>query len=162
VTTGLTVGFFMAVCVIIGDELWQRLRGFWPAWIRVLLAGVFGFLMGTTLWAAFTAVLLESVIVWSVCALGGLGIGLAFALLNLLRMPGWLATIVSFLGLFVPAALLWTAYTRGEVPVPLIYLIEDGQIVTWLAPTFLLTALGINAQALRRDIQGLLRRRKRA
>jgi serine/threonine-protein kinase len=162
VTTGLTVGFFMAVSVIIGDELWQRLRGFWPAWSRVLLAGGFGFLMGTILWAAFTAVLLESVVVWSVCALGGLGLGLAFALLNLVRMPGWLATIVSFLGLFVPAALLWTAYTRGEVPVPLIYLIEDAHIVTWLVPVFLLTALGLHAQALRRDVQRLLRRGKQA
>lgn len=160
VTTGLTVAVLTAIQVIVADELWQRLRGFWPAWIRVLLAGALGFVMGTLMWAIFTAVLLEGLVEWPICALGGLGIGLAFALMNLFRLPGWLSLLVSFLGLFVPAALLWTAYSSGQVPVPLIYLVEDGQIVTWLLPMLVLTALGINAQALSRDLRGLLRRGK--
>ena len=73
VTTGLTVAFFTGVRVILADEMWQRLRGFWPAWVRALLAGVIGFLMGALMWAAFTAVLLEGTVEWNVCALGGAG-----------------------------------------------------------------------------------------
>ncbi|HYO88446.1 MAG TPA: serine/threonine-protein kinase [Candidatus Limnocylindrales bacterium] len=161
VTTGLTIAFFTAIRVILADELWQRLRGFWPAWIRTLLAGLMGFLMGTIMWGAFTAVLLEGTVEWGVCALGGLGIGIAYALMNLFRMPGWLSTLVTFLGLFVPAALLWAAFINGQVPVPLIYLgTDDNNIITWLVPTLLLTALGVNAQALARDVRGLLRRGK--
>lgn len=160
VTTGLTIAFFTAIQVIVADELWQRLRGFWPAGIRALLAGAIGFLMGTITWAVFTAVLLEGTVEWQICALGGLGSGIAFALLNLFRLPGWLSALVSFLGLFVPAALLWSAYSSGQIPVPLIYLVEDSQIITWLAPMSLLAALGINAQALFRGARGLLRRRQ--
>lgn len=158
VTTGLTVAFFSALRVIVADEIWQRLRGFWPAWVRAILAGLLGFLMGTIMWAAFTAILLEGIVEWNVCALGGLGIGLAFALMNLFRMPGWLSTLVNFAGLFIPAAWAWNAYVSGQIPVPLIYVVEDSQIVTWLVPAFLLAALGVNAQALWRDVRGLLKR----
>ncbi len=158
VTVGLTVAFFTALRVIVADEIWQRLRGFWPASIRALLAGLIGFGMGALMWAVFTAILLEGLVEWNVCVLGGVGIGLAAALRNLARLPGWLSVVVTFAGLFVPAALLWSAYAAGQVPVPLIYLVEDSQIVSWLVPAFLLTALGYHAQALLRDVRGWLKR----
>lgn len=158
VTVGLTVAFFTALRVIVDDEVWQRLRGFWPAWIRALLAGLIGFGMGALMWAVFTAILLEGLVEWNVCLVGGVGIGLAAALRNAIRLPGWLSVVVTFAGLFVPAALLWSAYTSGQVPVPLIYLVEDSQIVSWLVPAFLLTALGYHAQALMRGVRGWLKR----
>ena len=153
VTTALTVATFSAITVIIADELWQRLRGFWPGAVRALLAGLLGFLLGTLTWGAFTAILLEGLVDWSVCMIGGLGFGLAFALMNLFRMPGWVSLLVTFAGLLVPAVISWQGYTQGTLPVPLIYVVDDSQLVTWLGVAFLLSALGINAQALWRMLR---------
>lgn len=161
VTTALTVAFFTALRVIIADEIWQRLRGFWPAWVRALLAFATGALMGTLMWAAFTAILLEGIVDANSSLIGGVGIALSFGLMNLFRMPGWLSALVTFAGLYIPAFATWNAYTTGAMPVPLIYIVEDSQLITWLVPAFLLVALGINAQALWRDVGGL-RRRMRA
>ena len=158
VTTALTVAFFTALRVIVADEIWQRLRGFWPAWSRALLAFAAGLLMGMLMWTAFTAILLEGIVDTSSSLIGGVGIAISFGLMNLFRMPGWLSTIVTFAGLYAPALITWNAYTTGAMPVPLIYVVEDGQLVTWLVPAFLLAALGINAQALWRDVRGLRKR----
>ena len=158
VTTGLTVAFFSALRVIFADEIWQRLRGFWPTWIRALLAFAVGVFFGTIMWSAFTAILLEGVADTNTSLMGGVGIALAFLLMNLFRMPGWLSTLITFAGLYVPVVYTWWAYSTGQMPTPLIYIVEDSQLITWLVPTLLLTALGVNAQALWRDVRGLRRR----
>ncbi|MBL8145521.1 MAG: hypothetical protein JNL34_03975, partial [Anaerolineae bacterium] len=158
VTTALTVAFFTALRVIVADEIWQRLRGFWPAWSRALLAFAAGLLMGMLMWAAFTAILLEGMVDTNSSLIGGVGIAVSFGLMNLFRMPGWLSTLVTFAGLYAPALITWNAYTTGAMPVPLIYVVEDGQLVTWLVPAFLMAALGMNAQALWRDVRGLRKR----
>ena len=162
VTTGLTVAFFSALRVIFADEIWQRLRGFWPAWIRALLAFGMGVFFGTIMWSAFTAILLEGVAETSTSLLGGVGIALAFLLMNLFRMPGWLSTVVTFAGLYAPVVYTWWAYSTGQMAAPLIYIVEDSQLITWLVPTLLLVALGVNAQALWRDTGGLRRRLRKA
>jgi hypothetical protein len=158
VTTGLTVAFFSALRVIFADEIWQRLRGFWPGWARALLAFGMGVFFGTVMWSAFTTILLEGIADTNTSLLGGVGIALAFLLMNVFRMPGWLSTLVTFAGLYGPVAFTWWAFTTGQLPTPLIYVVEDSQLITWLVPALLLVALGVNAQALWRDVRGLRRR----
>ncbi|MFQ3567459.1 MAG: serine/threonine-protein kinase [Aggregatilineales bacterium] len=160
VSIGLTFGVFMGFVVLLGDEVPQRLRHFWPWWARILLAGFFGFALGTFTWGAYNYLVLNDPnIEWWVMAYGGAGIAAAFVILNLLRLPGWLATIITVVAFYLPLYWVWDGFwNAGRFPVSIIYFFEYEQVFTWLIPVVVVIALGINAQALAADVRALLRR----
>jgi serine/threonine protein kinase len=161
VTISITIGTFMGFLVLLGDELWQRLHGFWHWWARVIAAGIFGFLLGTLTWGAYNYLILNDPdVVWSVMAIGGIGIAAAFAVMNLLRLPGWLSFLVTFIGFYIPVYFVnsqWFNAAEG-FPVSIMYVYEFNQVYTWLIPVFIGIALAVNAQALWKDLRYVLKR----
>lgn len=156
VSYGITFGVFMGFVVLLGDELWQRLRGFWPWWARVAASAILGFLLGTLTWGAYNYLILNDPNVeWSVMAAGGAGIALAFVVMNLLKLPGWASFLVTFLGFYAPIYVIISQYMQGSLPVSIIYLYEFNQVYTWLIPVFIGIAAAVNAQALWRDARRL-------
>jgi serine/threonine-protein kinase len=158
VSIGITFGVFMGFLVLLGDELWQRLRGFWHWWARVIAAAVFGFLLGTLTWGAYGYLVLNDPNVeWSVMAFGGLGIAAAFVGMNLLKLPGWMSFLVTFVGFYTPIFYVHSQYSSGGLPVSIIYLYEFNQVYSWLIPVFIVIALAVNAQALWKEARSLFK-----
>lgn len=161
VSYGITVGAFMGFVVLFGDEVWQRLRGFWSGWARVLASAVLGFLLGTLTWGAFNYLILNDPNVeWGVMAYAGVGVAAAFAIMNLFRLPGWASFLVTLVGFYLPIYYVNHLYWNnpGALPVSIIYVYEFEQVFTWLIPVFGVIALAVNAQALWSDLKGLRKR----
>ncbi|HLU10087.1 MAG TPA: protein kinase [Oceanobacillus sp.] len=157
VSIGITYGVFIGFVVLFGDELWQRLRGFWLAWARVIAAAVLGFVLGTLTWGAYAYLVLNDPNVeWRVMAYGGLGIAAAFVVMNLFKLPGWASFLVTFVGFYAPIFYVHAQYSAGELPVSIIYLYEFNQVYTWLIPVFVVIAVAVNAQALWKELRTLL------
>ena len=163
VTYGITFGVFMGFVVLFGDELWQRLRGFWPWWARLIASTILGYLLGTLTWGAYNYLVLNDPNVdWSVMAYGGAGIALAFVIMNLFRLPGWASFLVTLIGFFAPIYYVNDQYWNnpGSLPVSIIYVYEFSQVITWLLPVFIVIAIAVNVQSLARDVRRLVRRTK--
>jgi serine/threonine-protein kinase len=160
VSIGLTFGMLLGFTVILGDEIPQRLRRFWKWWSRAVWAGLFGFVLGTGVWSAYHYLFLAlRDLQWNILAYAGIGIAVAFILMNLFRLPSVLSFIVTALGLYVPLYWAWNQYwTVDQSQSAIIYFYEDQQVFTWLIPIVLIIAFGVNAQALWRDAKWLLRR----
>jgi serine/threonine-protein kinase len=160
VSYGITFGVFMGFVVLLGDELWQRLRGFWHWWARVIAAGVLGFLLGTLTWGAFNYLILNDPNVeWRVMAYGGIGVGAAFVIMNLFKLPGWASFLVTLVCFYAPIYFVNDLYWNypGELPVSIIYVYEPNQVFSWLLPVFVLIALAVNAQALWKEVRAALK-----
>ncbi len=158
VSTGLTFGIFLGLAVVAGDELPQRLRGFWKWWARALWAGLFGFLLGTLTWGAYNYLILNDPNVpWNVIAYAGIGFAAAFVVMNMLRLPGILSLAVTALGLYLPLYYVWDGYWNSSFSTSIIYFYEFGQVFSWLIPMVLVMALGVNLQALIKDVRSLMR-----
>jgi hypothetical protein len=150
----------MGFVVLFGDELWQRLRGFWPWWARVLASAVLGFLLGMFTWGAFNYLILNDPNVeWSVMAYAGVGVAAAFAIMNLFRLPGWVSFLVTLAGFYLPIYFVNYLYWNdpGRLPVSIIYVYEFEQVYSWLIPVFAVIALAVNAQSLWKDVRKLLK-----
>lgn len=160
VSIGLTFGIFLGLAVVVGDELPQRLRGFWKWWARSLWAGAFGFLLGALTWGVYNYLILNDPnIPWNVITYAGIGFAAAFVLMNILRLPGIISLIVTALGLYLPLYYVWNGYfNTGDFTASIIYFYEFGQVFTWLIPMVLVMALGVNLQALIADGRWLIRR----
>lgn len=150
VSVGLTFGFLMGFLALLAGEFPARLRGFWAGWSRVVAGLVLGTAWGALTWTAYTWFFLnfspENGIEW----LGGLGLALGFVLAAWLRLPGWLAVIVTTLCTFAPIY-----HTAATFAPPLLYFTSTEAQFTqglWVA---LMIALGGHAQALWRDIQAI-------
>lgn len=161
VSYGITFGVFMGFVVLFGDELWQRLRGFWHWWARVIGAAIFGFVLGTLTWGAYNYLILNDPNVeWSVMAYGGLGISAAFVVINLFKLPGWASFLVTFIGFYAPIYYVHAQYSASNLPVSIIYLYEFNQVYSWLIPVFVVIALAVNAQALWKEMRASLMGKK--
>jgi serine/threonine-protein kinase len=157
-STGLTFGLMFAVTVLIGDGIPQRLRGFWTWWARLLWAGGLGALLGMLTWGAyFVLILYNTQVDWGIMASGGLGIALAFMIMNALRLPGVLNWLITAICLYVPIYLAWDGYWNIGTDA-IIYFREYEQVFSWGIPMIAAIALGVTFQSVLNDVRWLLRR----
>ncbi|MGB1286423.1 MAG: protein kinase domain-containing protein, partial [Aggregatilineales bacterium] len=54
IAVGIVFGLFVALTLMVTDELSRRLSGFWRWWMRLLISGMAGLFMGIMTWSAFT------------------------------------------------------------------------------------------------------------
>jgi serine/threonine protein kinase len=164
VSVGLMFGTLLALSVLVADEMPQRLRGFWTWWLRAIWAFGFGTLLVTATWGAYNYLILEiNDLAWHVLALGGLGAGIAFALMNMRRLPGIVTTAIMFAGLYAPVYTTFqTTWMTSYAEPAIMYFTDLDTLVAWGVPMFLLIAIGVNLGALIRDLRWLLRRLRRA
>src|SRR5690606_20772306 len=52
-STGITVGVFVGLVVVLSGEVPARLRGFWPSWMRLLAGSLLGMLSGALIWTVY-------------------------------------------------------------------------------------------------------------
>ncbi len=100
IASGLTMGVFIGLLVLVTDEFSQRLRGFWAWWLRLLMASALGVGVGVLTWAAFRWFYSGRIPAWDLMRLGGAGLALGFVLVSVTRWPRWRA-------LWLPAALIY-------------------------------------------------------
>jgi serine/threonine protein kinase len=120
---GLVFGLFVALTVSISDEFSARLRGFWSWWLRLLVFGALGFLMGVLTWAGFTWMYLQYIPLWDIMRLAGFALASGFVLTALLGIYGWRSLIFITLINFVAVSALHQSF----------YATSDFS-VTWVAP----------------------------
>jgi hypothetical protein len=160
----LSTGLVFAICVgfvaLFAGEFPARLRGFWRWWSRTTASVLAGTLMGTITWAAFTFFLLNYEPEWGLMLFGGLGMAFGYVLTTALRLPGWLAVIVTAAGIFVP---LYVSST--SVGTPIVYFLDlqtfqldYGKLYRQGLFIAFMIALGGHAQALWNDIFALWRK----
>ncbi|MAS32481.1 MAG: hypothetical protein CL610_00655 [Anaerolineaceae bacterium] len=160
ISTGITFGIFMGIVVVLAGELPERLRGFWPMWIRLLVGLVLGTISGALVWTVYNWLLLYAALPdLNVGALlfGGLGTALGFALAGTFRLPGWLGAILTSIILF---GTIWTAHSVLGTPV--LYFVSPDVIFVQGMMVSILIALGGFAQSLAHGIRHLTIRRRRA
>ncbi len=157
VSTGLTFAFFTGFLAVVAGEFPSRLRGFW-FWGSRLTAGLLlGTLWGTATWAAFTWFFLNYPPDYNVMAFGGAGLALGFILSSVLRLPGWLAVIITTAAAYAPIYVAFVNYLP-----PILYFRSSDLTMLEAIPSTLYTqglwvalmiALGGHAQALWADIR---------
>lgn len=164
VSVGLTFGFFVGFVALLAGEFPARLRGFWPRWARVLSGLGLGTLWGAVTWWAFTWFFLNFPPENHVMLLGGLGLAAGYLVSALLRLPGWLAVIVTAAAVYAPLYI-----TSAQFMPPIIYFRNpETRLIEPLAPTLFtqgiwiagMIALGGHAQALWRDVMRVWARRR--
>ncbi len=172
ISIGLTFGVFMGFLALLAGEFPSRLRGFWPWWARLAVTTVIGFVWGTLTWAAFTWFFLTYVPDWGVMIFAGVGTAIGFALTAILKLPGWLAFLVTAVATYLPIYTMFNAFWNGQLaPViqtlfnippgnapALLYYDYPEQIFTLAIPVVILIALGAHAQALWGDARQLINR----
>jgi serine/threonine-protein kinase len=163
VSVGLMFGTLLALSVLVADEMPQRLRGFWTWWLRAIWAFAFGLVLVTATWGAYNYLILEiNDLAWNVLALGGLGAAVAFALMNIVRLPGIARTAITFVGLYLPIVLTFqNAWNSSYAEPAIMYFTDLDTLVQWGVPMFILIAIGVNFHALLRDIRWVIGRLKR-
>lgn len=163
-STGITFGLFVGFAVVLAGELPARLRGFWPAWGRLLAGAVLGSLSGALTWVVYAVLLLYLALPTldgGVLLFGGLGMALGFAIAGTIKLRGWLAALLTTVILY---GFIWFSYNQffnGQWFSPFLYfgslevvLLQGGLIA-------LLIAVGGSAQALWADTRLLIRRMRK-
>ncbi len=157
VSWGLTIAVFMGLTVLIGSELPSRLRGFWPWWLCALTSFVLGTALSALTWGAFTYFFLNYAPDWGLMLSGGLGLGIAFVITTLFyQMRGWLAVIITFLGIYVPLYLAFQGFWNDPATnAAIIYFRNFDEVYTQLIPMALTMAIGAHAFSVWRDLRDL-------
>ncbi len=100
---GLLFGFAVSILVTITGEFSARLRGFWPSWVRGLLAAAFGAWWGSLIWYQYTWGYLQDLpIDWRVMTFGGLGLMGGFWLTALFNLRSYVAIPLTALLIYLP------------------------------------------------------------
>jgi len=149
-STGATVGLVIGIVVILAAAILERLRGFWHWWARLIASTVLGYLTGLLVWNVFTWFFLyleppadaafsylNGVLQFTGVQAGALGFAFAFALRSAFGAPGWLATIVAALSIYVPIRVTWEVFAP-----PIIYTRPGDHIDNYAIVMVVLIALG--------------------
>jgi hypothetical protein len=157
VSWGLTIAVFMGLTVLIASDLPTRLRGFWPWWLCALTSFVFGTALAAVTWGAFTYFFLNYAPDAGLMLRGGVGLGIAFVITTLFyQMRGWMAVIITFLGIYIPLYLAFQGFWADPVSnAAIIYFRNFDEVYTQLIPMTLVMAIGANAMAVWRDLRDL-------
>ena len=150
-TTGITFGVVYGLVILLGAEMPERLRGFWPWWARLLLNLILGMLTGILVWVVFAWFFLyyqPEAGDFNAILLGALGGALAFSLGVVFRVPGWLATIWAAVMIFIPLYV-----TAVNFMPPLIYVRSTETIDQYAIPIAILIALGAYLPQLIGDVR---------
>ncbi|MEO8396003.1 MAG: hypothetical protein ABI700_23610, partial [Chloroflexota bacterium] len=124
-TSGITFGVIFGLVVLLGAEVPERLRGFWPWWSRLLLSALLGFLTGALVWIVFELFFLYNPISsYDSIAVGAIGAALSFAVSVIFDAPAWVAVVWAALMTYLPLYLTWAhdnhyyslIFTRPETP----------------------------------------------
>lgn len=153
-STGITVGVFVGLVVVLAGEVPARLRGFWPTWMRLLAGSLLGMLSGALIWTVYAWLLLYLALPTldlGALLLGGLGIALGFAIAGTFNLRGWLSVLLSAAIAYV---FIWYSYTN--LTTPFLYFRGPDHVLPEGLLIAVLIAIGGFAQALWTDIRKLL------
>lgn len=169
---GSYIGFLAGIIAIMVLTLPQRLRGFWPLWARAIWSVTAAFFLGQTLWLSYGSWYLNrgDTIPQSFLILTGLGTTFGLVLSALVKIRGWLATLITGVAMFIPlyigATNYYQVFVANEAPrfnIPQAYATdawvlvynEPQQIWTILLPLVILFAIGFHFPALLVDVRDL-------
>lgn len=161
-STGITFGLFVGFVVLLAGEFPLRLRGFWPAWMRLLAGVILGTLAGALVWAVYAWLLLYLALPTLEVVpllLGGLGLALGFALAGTFRLGAWLAAPLTAVILFLFIWFSFDQYLVGSMSSPFLYFSGPDTIFSQGLLVAALIALGGYAQGLIGSLRRLLRRK---
>lgn len=116
IAVGLVFGVFTGFLVLFGDAFSRRLRGFWPARVRLVASLTISVLWAALAWAGFTWFFLGDAPQWNLMKFAGFGLALGFVLTSLFNLPGWLAFIVTTISTYVPIFISYRAVWFRDVP----------------------------------------------
>jgi serine/threonine protein kinase len=130
ISVGLVFGLFVAITVLVADELSERLRGFWPWWMRLSVFGLLGFGFSVLTFSGFTWLNFFYLPQWDLMRLGGFALAFGFVLSPLLRLSGWqsvlLVTGVTFAGVYAAHAHYYNTQDFSVWPAALLGLLLGG------------------------------------
>ncbi|MCU0514872.1 MAG: protein kinase, partial [Anaerolineae bacterium] len=114
IAIGLVFGLFVALTALLADEFSRRLDRFWQWWMRLLVFGLAGYLMGTLTYGAFTWLYLQYVPDWGIMRLAGFALAAGFVLSPLLRLPAPAAVLLTTALAFLPVFALYRNFYFGQ------------------------------------------------
>lgn len=167
IANGLIFGLFTGFLALFAGEFNRRLSGFWPGWVRLLVSGAVGLLIGTVAWGQYTWFALTYEPDWAVMLVGGFGLAFGLVVTGLFNLRSWLAIPLTVLSTFGVIWLTFENYwTYGETlsfmrlpDVPLIYydnhLDQRGQLILLFS---LLVGIGVHLPRLYREVQEFAQR----
>lgn len=115
IAVGLVFGVFIGFLVLFGDAFSRRLRGFWPARVRLVASLTISVLWAALAWSGFTWFFLGDAPMWNLMKFGGFGLALGFVVTALFNLPGWLAFIVTAISTYLPLLISYRAVWNGEM-----------------------------------------------
>jgi hypothetical protein len=157
---GQALGLFVGLQAVLVDNLPLRLDQLLSVPARAALRIIACLLLGIAAWYA-VAYFLESTSGdprdWLTFLIGGVGLAGGFILRNLIKMPAWVATLLTIALTWGAIWFTWTQVMDGTglLNIPLVYLDSSDQLFTVMLPLVALIAVGANASGLWREIKGL-------
>jgi hypothetical protein len=173
VTSGISFGVVFGLVIVLGAELPERLRGFWPWWGRLLLNLVLGIASGFLVWLVlryFFLYLDFTTEDFGTLFIGGLGAAVACALSALFYIPGWLGAIWTALSIYTSLYASWAhdnhfyslIFTRPAVPANFFYegspAADAEHISQFAIPIAILIGIGAYLPQLVAEARHLIRR----
>ncbi|MEL6404099.1 MAG: protein kinase [Chloroflexota bacterium] len=110
---GISFGLLMALTYLVTKEISRRLDGFWSWWMRLLLTGTLGFILGMISFASFRFLFMQEPtisILWDEMRFVGAGMALGLVASSLLKLRSWQGVLLTTLTTFTPIYATYRAY----------------------------------------------------
>jgi serine/threonine protein kinase len=110
---GITFGVLLGLTYILSSEVSRRLKGFWPWWMRLLVAGLLGYIMATITYASYRFLFMQDPVVsiaWDEMRFAGAALVFALIAAQLLELKAWQAVVFTIAVSFMPIYATFHAY----------------------------------------------------
>jgi serine/threonine protein kinase len=146
---GITFGVLLGLTYLLTSEISRRLKGFWPWWMRFLVAGSLGYIMATITYASYRFLFMSEPVVsilWDEMRFAGAALAFALIAAQLLELKAWQSVIFCVLVSFMPIYATFHSYYFPDsftiLPV-VVYTLLIGFFCGWrvsqLVPELILT-----------------------
>jgi serine/threonine protein kinase len=134
---GITFGVLLGLTYILSAEVSRRLKGFWPWWMRLLVAGLLGYIMASISYASYRFLFLAEPVVslaWDEMRFAGAALAFGVIGAQLLDLKAWQSLVFTVAVAFMPIIVTFHAYyfpdTFTILPIA-VYMLLIGVFCGW-------------------------------
>lgn len=114
---GISFGVLLGLTYLLSSEISRRLKGFWPWWMRMLVAGTLGYIMATISYASYRFLFMQEPpvsIAWDEMRFAGAALVFALVASQILELRAWQSILFTILLSFLPVYATFQAYYDAQ------------------------------------------------